>query len=160
MAAIRRPSTKLRTGLGFLAPLAAGARSGCGINAVPTEEEKVNAAWGNLQADNQRRADLIPNLLATVKGYANQEKTVLIEVTQARAGANSVKLSGEDLSDPAKMKAFDDAQNRITLSLQRLQEAYPVLKSIAYLLALQDQHKGTEYRIKASRRVFISAVQE
>src|SRR3569833_4244643 len=138
MAAIRRPSTKLRTGLGFLAPLAAVALSGCGINAVPTEEEKVNAAWGDLQADYQRRADLIPNLVSTVKGYANQEKTVLIEVTQARAGANSVKLSGGGLSDPAKMKAFADAQNRVTLSLQRLQEAYPDLKSNANFLALQD----------------------
>ena len=146
--------------LGLAAPLVAVTLSSCGINAVPTEEEKVNAAWGNLQADYQRRADLIPNLVSTVKGYANQEKTVLIEVTQARAGANSVKLSGDDLSDPAKMKAFADAQNRVTLSLQRLQEAYPDLKSNANFLALQDQLEGTENRINASRRDYNSAVQE
>ena len=146
--------------LGLAAPLVAVTLSSCGINAVPTEEEKVNASWGNLQADYQRRADLIPNLVATVKGYANQEKTVLIEVTQARAGANSVKLSGDDLSDPAKMKAFADAQNRVTLSLQRLQEAYPDLKSNANFLALQDQLEGTENRINASRRDYNSAVQE
>ena len=146
--------------LGLAAPLVAVTLSSCGINAVPTEEEKVNASWGNLQADYQRRADLIPNLVATVKGYATQEKTVLIEVTQARAGANSVKLSGDDLSDPAKVKAFADAQNRVTLSLQRLQEAYPDLKSNANFLALQDQLEGTENRINASRRDYNSAVQE
>ena len=145
--------------LGLAAPLVAVTLSSCGINAVPTEEEKVNASWGNLQADYQRRADLIPNLVATVKGYANQEKTVLIEVTQARAGANSVKLSGDDLSDPAKMKAFADAQNRVTLSLQRLQEAYPDLKSNQNFLALQDQLEGTENRINASRRDYNESVQ-
>ena len=152
MTALRR--------FGLAAPLLAVSLSSCGINAVPTEEEKVNAAWGNLQADYQRRADLIPNLVATVKGYATQEKTVLIEVTQARAGANSVKLSGDDLSDPAKMKAFADAQNRVTLSLQRLQEAYPDLKSNQNFLALQDQLEGTENRINASRRDYNAAVQE
>ena len=152
MTALRR--------FGLAAPLLAVSLSSCGINAVPTEEENVNAAWGNLQADYQRRADLIPNLVATVKGYATQEKTVLIEVTQARAGANSVKLSGDDLSDPAKMKAFADAQNRVTLSLQRLQEAYPDLKSNQNFLALQDQLEGTENRINASRRDYNAAVQE
>jgi LemA protein len=152
MTALRR--------LGIFAPLLAISVSGCGVNAVPTEEEKVNASWGNLQADYQRRADLIPNLVATVKGYATQEKTVLIEVTQARAGANSIKLSGDDLSDPAKLKAFADAQNRVTLSLQRLQEAYPDLKSNQNFLALQDQLEGTENRINASRRDYNGAVQE
>ena len=152
MTALRR--------LGLVAPLVAVGLSGCGLNAVPTEDEKVNAAWGNLQADYQRRSDLIPNLVATVKGYATQEKTVLIEVTQARAGATQVKLSGDDLSDPAKVKAFADAQNRVTLSLQRLQEAYPDLKSNANFLALQDQLEGTENRINASRRDYNSAVQE
>jgi LemA protein len=152
MTALRR--------LGLFAPLLAISVSACGVNAVPTEEEKVNAAWGNLQADYQRRADLIPNLVATVKGYATQEKTVLIEVTQARAGANSIKLSGDDLSDPAKMKSFADAQNRVTLSLQRLQEAYPDLKSNQNFLALQDQLEGTENRINASRRDYNGAVQE
>jgi len=152
MTAIRR--------FGLFAPLAAVSLAGCGINSVPTSEENVNAAWGNLQADYQRRADLIPNLVATVKGYAQQEKTVLIEVTQARAGANSVKLSGDDLSDPAKVKAFADAQNRVTFSLQRLQEAYPDLKSNQNFLALQDQLEGTENRINASRRDYNEAVQQ
>jgi LemA protein len=151
MTAIRR--------YGLLAPLAAFSLAGCGLNSVPTSEEQVNAAWGNLQADYQRRSDLIPNLVATVKGYAQQEKTVLIEVTNARAGATSVKLSGDDLSDPAKMKAFADAQNRVTLSLQRLQEAYPDLKSNANFLALQDQLEGTENRINASRRDYNTTVQ-
>ena len=93
--------------------------AGCGINSVPTAEERVNAAWGNLQADYQRRADLIPNLVATVKGYAQQEKTVLTEVTQARASATSVKLNADDLSDPAKKKQIQDAQNHLTGSLSR-----------------------------------------
>jgi len=149
--------------LGLAAPLAAISLSACGINAVPTEEEKVNAAWGNLQADYQRRADLIPNLVATVKGYAAQEKTVLIEVTQARAGATSVKLSPADLSDPAKVQAYENAQARLSsaiIPLQRLQEAYPDLKSNANFLALQDQLEGTENRINASRRDYNSAVQE
>src|ERR1044071_6926329 len=98
MTALRR--------FGLLAPLAAFSLAGCGLNSVPTAEEQVNAAWGNLQADYQRRADLIPNLVNTVKGYATQEKTVLVEVTQARASATSVKLSADDLSDPAKVQAF------------------------------------------------------
>ena len=147
----------------LLAPVMAISLSGCGLDTVPTEEEKVNASWGNLQADYQRRADLIPNLVATVKGYAQQEKTVLTEVTQARAGANSVKLSADDLSDPAKVQAFENAQARLSsaiIPLQRLQEAYPDLKSNQKFLALQDQLEGTENRINASRRDYNSAVQE
>ena len=145
--------------LGLLAPLAAFSLAGCGLNSVPTAEEQVNAAWGNLQADYQRRSDLIPNLVATVKGYAAQEKTVLTEVTNARANATRVQLSPADLSDPAKVNAFNDAQNRVTLSLQRLQEAYPDLKSNANFLALQDQLEGTENRINASSRDYNTAVQ-
>ena len=144
---------------GLLAPAVAISLSGCGLNSIPTAEEQVNAAWGNLQADYQRRSDLIPNLVATVKGYAQQEKSVLVEVTQARASATQVKLSPADLSDPAKVNAFNDAQNRVTLSLQRLQEAYPDLKSNANFLALQDQLEGTENRINASRRDYNTAVQ-
>ena len=145
--------------LGLVAPLAAFSLAGCGINSVPTAEEQVNAKWGDLQADYQRRADLIPNLVATVKGYAQQEKSVLVEVTQARASATQVKLSPADLSDPQKVNAFNDAQNRLTLSLQRLQEAYPDLKSNANFMALQDQLEGTENRINASRRDYNEAVQ-
>src|SRR6478735_8401469 len=98
MTAIRR--------FGLLAPLAAIALAGCGLNSVPTAEEHVNAAWGDLQADYQRRADLVPNLVATVQGYANQEKSVLTEVTNARAKATSVQRNANDLSDPAKVQAF------------------------------------------------------
>ena len=145
--------------LGLFAPVAAVTLAGCGLNSVPTAEEQVNAAWGNLQADYQRRSDLIPNLVATVKCYAAQEKTVLTEVTNARASANRIQLSPADLSDPAKVNAFNDAQNRITMSLQRLQEAYPDLKSNANFLALQDQLEGTENRINASRRDYNTAVQ-
>jgi LemA protein len=153
MTAIRR--------FGLLGILAAFGLAGCGINSIPTAEEQVNAQWANLQADYQRRADLIPNLVNTVKGYAQQEKTVLIEVTQARASATSVKLSGDDLSDPAKVQAFENAQARLSaaiIPLQRLQEAYPDLKSNANFLALQDQLEGTENRINASRRDYNTSV--
>ncbi len=147
---------------GLLAPLAAFSLAGCGLNSVPTAEENVNAKWGNLQADYQRRADLIPNLVETVKGYAKQESGVLIAVTQARADAGRVQLSAADLDDPAKVQAFNNAQSRLTqaiIPLQRLQEAYPDLKSNTNFLALQDQLEGTENRINASRRDYNEAVQ-
>jgi LemA protein len=154
MTALRR--------FGLLAPLAALSLAGCGLNSVPTAEENVNAKWGNLQADYQRRADLIPNLVETVKGYAKQESGVLIAVTQARADAGRVQLSAADLDDPAKVQAFNNAQSRLTqaiVPLQRLQEAYPELKSNQNFLALQDQLEGTENRINASRRDYNEAVQ-
>ena len=147
--------------LGLLAPLAAFSLASCGINSVPTAEEQVNAQWANLQADYQRRADLIPNLVATVKGYAQQEKSVLVEVTEARANATRIQLSPADLSDPQKVSAFNDAQNRLTQAIipfQRMQEAYPDLKSNQNFLALQDQLEGTENRINASRRDYNEAV--
>ena len=147
---------------GLLAPLAALSLGGCGLNSVPTAEEDVNAKWANLQADYQRRADLIPNLVATVKGYAKQESSVLIAVTQARADATKVTLNANDLSDPEKVKAFNEAQGRLTqaiIPLQRLQEAYPDLKSNQNFLALQDQLEGTENRINASRRDYNTSVQ-
>jgi LemA protein len=153
MTALRR--------FGLLAPLGAFSLAGCGLNSVPTAEEQVNAAWGNLQADYQRRADLIPNLVNTVKGYAQQERTVLTEVTNARAKATSVQLNAGDLSDPAKVKAFADAQSQLGGSLGRLLatfEAYPDLKSNQNFLALQDQLEGTENRITASRRDYNEAV--
>ncbi|MCL6683119.1 LemA family protein [Sphingomonas alba] len=148
--------------IGLLAPLAAVSVAGCGINSVPTAEEKVNAAWGNLQADYQRRSDLIPNLVETVKGYAAQEKSVLIQVTEARAKAGSVQLSASDLEDPAKVQEFANAQARLSaaiIPLQRMQEAYPDLKSNQNFLALQDQLEGTENRINTSRRDYNEAVQ-
>src|SRR3989337_4444227 len=98
---------------GLLAPIAAVSLAGCRINSVPTAEEQVNAAWGNLQSEYQRRSDLIPNLVATVQGYAKQERDVLIEVTEARASAGRVQLSAADLDDPAKVRAFNDAPSRI-----------------------------------------------
>jgi LemA protein len=153
MTAIRR--------LGLLAPLAALSLAGCGINSVPTAEEQVNAAWGNLQADYQRRADLVPNLVNTVKGYATQERTVLTQVTEARAKATSIQLNAGDLSDPAKVQAFQNAQAQLGGSLGRLLasfEAYPDLKSNQNFLALQDQLEGTENRINASRRDYNEAV--
>jgi len=146
-----------------LAVVAALSLASCGINSVPTAEENVNAKWGDLQADYQRRADLIPNLVATVKGYAQQEKTVLTQVTQARADATAVHLSTADLSDPAKVQAFNEAQSRLTqaiIPLQRLQEAYPDLKSNQNFLALQDQLEGTENRIEVSRRDYNEAVRQ
>ena len=159
MTALRRPgrSALLRTGL--LAPLAAFSLAGCGLNSVPTAEEQVNAAWGNLQSEYQRRSDLIPNLVSTVKGAANQEKSVLVEVTNARANANRIQLSPADLADPAKVRGFNDAQNQVTLSLQRLQEAYPELKSNENFLTLQSQIEGTENQIRVGRRDYNEAVQ-
>lgn len=153
MTAIRR--------LGLLAPIAAVSLTGCGINSVPTAEEQVNAAWGNLQADYQRRADLVPNLVNTVKGYATQERTVLTQVTEARAKATSIQLNAGDLSDPAKVQAFQTAQAQLGGSLGRLLatfEAYPDLKSNQNFLALQDQLEGTENRINASRRDYNDSV--
>ena len=155
MTAVRR--------IGLLAPLAALSLTGCGINSVPTAEEQVNAAWGNLQADYQRRADLIPNLVATVKGYAQQEKTVLTQVTEARAKATSIQLNAGDLSDPAKVQAFANAQGQLSGSLGRLLasfEAYPDLKSNQNFLALQDQLEGTENRIEVARRDYNEEVRQ
>jgi LemA protein len=148
--------------LGLLAPLAALGLAGCGLNSIPTAEEQVNAKWADVQSEYQRRNDLIPNLVATVQGYAKQESKVLIEVTQARADAGKVTLSAADLDDPAKVRAFNEAQNRVTqaiIPLQRLQEAYPDLKSNQNFLALQSQIEGTENSILVSRRDYNEAVQ-
>ena len=154
MTALRR--------FGLLAPLAALSLAGCGLNSVPTAEEQVNAAWGTLQSEYQRRSDLIPNLVATVQGYAKQERDVLIEVTEARASAGRVQLSAADLDDPAKVRAFNEAQSRVSqaiIPLQRLQEAYPDLKSNANFLTLQSQIEGTENSILVGRRDYNEAVQ-
>ena len=153
-------ATRLRFAL--VAPLAAVSLAGCGLNSVPTAEENVNAKWANVQSEYQRRSDLIPNLVSTVKGYAKQESTVLQQVTEARANAGRVTLNASDLSDPAKVQAFNNAQNRLTqaiIPLQRLQEAYPDLKSNTNFLALQSQIEGTENSILVSRRDYNEAVQ-
>ena len=146
----------------LLAPLAALSLAGCGLNSVPTAEEEVNAQWANVQSEYQRRADLIPNLVATVQGYADQEREVLTEVTEARANAGRVQLSAADLDDPEKVRAFNEAQNRLTaaiIPLQRLQEAYPDLKSNQNFLTLQSQIEGTENSILVARRDYNEAVQ-
>lgn len=152
-----------RRRFGLLAPLAALSLAGCGLNSVPTAQEQVNAAWGNLQSEYQRRADLVPNLVNTVKGYAQQEKTVLTDVTNARAKATSIQLNGSDLEDPAKVKAFADAQAQLGGSLGRLLatfEAYPNLKSNENFLTLQSQLEGTENEIRVARRDYNEAVRQ
>ena len=154
MTAIRR--------FGLFAPLAALSLAGCGLNSVPTAEENVNAKWGNLQSEYQRRSDLIPNLVETVKGYAAQERDVLTEVTQARANATRVQINATDLDDPAKVRAFNDAQSQRGGSLGRLLatfEAYPDLKSNQNFLTLQSQIEGTENSILVARRDYNEAVQ-
>ncbi len=138
---------------------AAVSLSACGLNAVPTAQENAKARWADVQNDYQRRADLIPNLVATVKAAGAQEKDILVQVTQARASANQVKVSGDDLTDPAKVQAYEQAQAGVTLSLQRLQEAYPDLKSQGNYSTLMSQLEGTENRIAIARKDYNSAVQ-
>jgi LemA protein len=135
--------------------------SSCGYNTIPTLQEQAKAHWADVQNQYQRRADLIPNLVATVQGYAAQEKSVLTAVVEARAKATQITLSADDLTDPAKVKAFADAQNQLTGVLGRLlaiTENYPDLKSNANFLALQSQLEGTENRIAVARRDYIEAV--
>ena len=135
--------------------------SACGYNTIPTLQETAKARWADVQNQYQRRADLIPNLVATVQGYAAQEKNVLTAVVEARAKATQIKLDASDLTDPDKLKAFQDAQNQLTGVLGRLlavTENYPDLKSNANFLALQSQLEGTENRIAVARRDYIDAV--
>jgi LemA protein len=137
--------------------------SGCGYNTIPTLEEQAKAKWADVQNQYQRRADLIPNLVATVQGYAKQEKDVLTSVIEARAKATSVKIDASQLTDPEKVKQFQDAQNQLSGALGRLlavSEAYPDLKSNQNFLALQSQLEGTENRIAVARRDYIEAVRE
>src|SRR3954465_10424633 len=133
--------------------------SACGYNTIPTLEENAKARWADVQNNYQRRADLIPNLVATVKAAGAQEKSILVEVTQARASASQVKISGADLTDPAKVAAYEKAQTSVTLSLQRLQEAYPELKSQANYTTLMSQLEGTENRIGIARKDYNESVQ-
>ncbi|MBV8509846.1 MAG: LemA family protein [Xanthobacteraceae bacterium] len=137
------------------------ALSGCGYNTIPTKEEEAKARWSDVQNNYQRRADLIPNLVATVQGYAKQEKDVLTSVIEARAKATQVRVDASQLTDPEKLKQFQDAQNQLTGALGRLlvvTENYPDLKSNANFLALQSQLEGTENRIAVARRDYIEAV--
>jgi LemA protein len=143
----------------LLALAGAALLAGCGLNSVPTAEENAKARWADVQTNYQRRADLIPNLVATVKGAAGSEEKILTEVTNARAQATQVKVTGDDLTNPAKMSAFNQAQNGLSLSLQRLQEAYPQLQSQGNFKTLMDQLEGTENRIAISIRDYNAAVQ-
>ncbi|WP_027231060.1 LemA family protein [Phyllobacterium sp. UNC302MFCol5.2] len=141
----------------FLLPLL----SACGFNVIPTNEERAKAAWSEVLNQYQRRADLIPNLVETVKGYAAQEKDVLTSVVEARAKATQVQVTPETLTDPNAFKAFQDNQANLTGALSRLLavvENYPDLKSNQNFLALQSQLEGTENRIAIARRDYIEAV--
>lgn len=143
----------------LLAPVAAASLSGCGVNAIPTAEEEAKAKWADVQAAYQRRANLIPNLVATVKGAAASEQNILVGVTNARASATRVTVTGDQLTDPQALARFADAQNRVTLSLQRLQEAYPQLQSQGNFKTLMDELEGTENRINIAIRDYNGAVQ-
>lgn len=135
--------------------------SGCGFNTIPTAEEQAKAAWSEVLNQYQRRADLIPNLVETVKGFATQEKEVLEGVVEARAKATQVQVPADILSNPEAFKTFQENQSAITGSLGRLlavAEAYPDLKSNQNFLALQSQLEGTENRIAVARRDYIEAV--
>lgn len=145
--------------LGLLLPLL----SACGYNAIPTADERAKAAWSEVLNQYQRRADLIPNLVETVKGYAAHEKEVLESVVEARAKATQVNISAEALSDPEAFKAFQEGQAGLTSALSRLLavvENYPDLKANQNFLALQAQLEGTENRIAVARRDYIEAVRE
>src|SRR5215216_5358985 len=133
----------------------------CGYNTIPTLEEEAKAKWADVQNNYQRRADLIPNLVATVQGYAKQEKDVLTAVVEARAKATQTKIFASQPTDPEKLKQFQDAQNQLSGALGRLiaiSENYPDLKSNQNFLALQSQLEGTENRITIARRDYIEAV--
>ncbi len=142
---------------------AAVSLAGCGINNVPTFDEAVNAAWANVQNQYKRRADLIPNLVSTVKGYAAHEKEVLTEVTEARAKVSQMNISPEMLSNPEAFKTFQSNQAALSSALSRLMvvvERYPELKSNVNFLQLQSQLEGTENRITVARRDYIQAVKQ
>jgi LemA protein len=144
-----------------LVAVASTSLAGCGVNSIPTAEEEAKARWADVQNQYQRRADLIPNLVATVKGYAKQEQDTLTKVTAARAEATAIKISADDVTDPAKIAKFSQAQGQLSQGLGRLLasvEAYPDLKSNQNFLALQSQLEGTENRITVARRDYNEAV--
>ena len=152
-----------RIAFAFLAPVAAVSLSACGINSVPTAEETAKARWADVQANFQRRANLIPNLVETVKGAAASEQAILTQVTEARAGANQVTLTPEQLNDPAAMARYQAAQGQVTVALGRLvalQEQYPTLRSQEGFLNLQSQLESTENRITISIRDYNEAVRK
>ena len=136
--------------------------SGCGINNIPSYDEQVKSAWAQVENQYQRRADLIPNLVETVKGFARQEQETLTTVIEARARATSIQVDASTLDNPEQLRQFDQAQQQLSGALSRLMvvvERYPDLKSNQNFLALQSQLEGTENRIAVARRDFIAAVQ-
>ncbi|MEQ6916328.1 LemA family protein [Halomonas aquatica] len=136
--------------------------TGCGVNNIPTYDEQVKSAWAQVENQYQRRADLVPNLVETVKGFARQEQETLTAVVEARAKATSIQIDAESLDDPQKMRQFEQAQQQLSGALSRLMavsERYPDLKSNQNFLALQSQLEGTENRIAVARRDFITAVE-
>jgi LemA protein len=146
----------------LLALLAIALLSGCGYNRIQETDVDVAAKWSEVLNQYQRRADLIPNLVATVKGYATHEEKVLTEVTNARAKVGSMQISAADAADPAKLKAFQQAQGELSGALSRLlvvSENYPDLKANQNFLELQSQLEGTENRITVARNRYIEAVQ-
>ncbi|ALK10970.1 LemA family protein [Blastochloris viridis] len=135
--------------------------AGCGVNTIPSAEEEAKATWSEVLNQYQRRSDLVPNLVETVRGFAKQEREVLEAVVNARAKATSVQLSPDVLTNPEAFKRFQDAQTQLSGALGRLiavSEAYPDLKSNQNYLALQSQLEGTENRIAVARRDYIEAV--
>jgi LemA protein len=155
-----RLSSRLR--LGLTAVLVASGLTGCAaVNTIPTLEERAKSAWSEVQNQYQRRADLIPNLVETVKGFAQQEREVLTQVIEARAKATQVQVDASTITDPQKFREFQEAQNQLSGALGRLLvtvERYPELKSNANFLALQSQLEGTENRIAVARRDYIETV--
>jgi LemA protein len=155
MTALRR--------FGLFAPLAALSLAGCGLNSVPTAEEKVNAEFGNLQAEYQRRNDLIGNLVETVKAAAGSEEQILTQVTEARSRATSANLTPEQLDDPQAVRAYNDAQaglsNARSLLGTVIVERYPQLQSQSRFADLMVSLEGTENRIRTQRRDYNEAVQ-
>src|SRR5438270_8022502 len=136
--------------------------SDCGVNTIPAEEEQAKAAWSEVQNQYQRRAELIPNLVETVRGYARQEREVLTQVIEARAKATQVQVRTDQLTDPEALRKFQEAQSQLSGALGRLiavSENYPDLKSNQNFLAVQSQLEGTENRIAIARRDYIGAVQ-
>ena len=137
--------------------------SGCGYNRLQSTDENINATWSEVVNQYQRRADLIPNLVETVKGYASQEKDVLLGVTEARSKVGSIQATPEMVNDPAALEKFSAAQGELTSALSRLLvvvENYPQLKSDTNFRDLQAQLEGTENRITVARQRYIKAVQE
>jgi LemA protein len=152
-----------RLGLALAVIFAPLALAGCGINDIPTKQETANAKWADVQAAYQRRADLIPNLVATVTGEAQQERTVLTEVTDARAKATSVTVNASTLTDPAAFQKFQQSQDQLSGALGHLlaiKEAYPDLKSNEAFQGLMSEIEGSENRINIARRDYNDAVRD